>query len=337
MGQPTRVTRLPSGGGCPKQFRYGAYGVAVTSDVPLTLPDQPSRPLASVDCRRAPVDAFLEARAHAESLDNFHHYAQLPDGTIYLGWDTVGEFVVSADGRDIRCRRADDATWESFEAYMFGQALSFALVKQRIEPLHATTVVVDGEAIAFLGASAHGKSSLAASFLSAGHRLLTDDLLVVEKRGDSLDAHPGPARIKLFAAVARRFLSAVEGRARMNAATEKMIVPLDDHQRCTAPVPLTAVFVVTAPREACRRSDIAIEPLSRRDAFLNLLGATFNRRIVRPFRLARQFEVMAGVAERISIHTLSYPRSLDRLAEVRDAILERRSGRNGDRRLTFAS
>jgi len=55
-----------------------------------------------------------------------------------------------------------------------------------------------------LGDSGHGKSSLAACFLAAGHRLLTDDLLVIGESGDYLMAHPGPPRIKLFPAVWRR-------------------------------------------------------------------------------------------------------------------------------------
>ena len=43
---------------------------------------------------------------------------------------------------------------------MLGQALSFALVKQGFEPLHATVAVVDDEAVAFLGHNAFGKSTL---------------------------------------------------------------------------------------------------------------------------------------------------------------------------------
>lgn len=321
MEQSTSVTNRP-----PEHFRYGAYGVAVTSDMPLALPPLHEATVAAVECRTASASAFGPGREHAQSLDNFHRCALLPDGSTYLGWDTVGEFVVSADGRSIQCRRANSATWESFQVYMLGQAISFALVAQRIEPLHATTVVVEGEAIAFVGDSAHGKSSLAACFLDAGHRLLTDDLLVLEDRATHLAAYPGPARIKLFPSVATRFLPNAQPRARMNSGTDKMIVALEPHQRCAATVPLKAIYAVTAPREACRRHDVDIQPLSGRAAFLRLLAAAFNRRIVRRFRLSQQFETMAMVSTRVPIHTLSYPRSLDRLGEVRDAVLAHRAG-----------
>ena len=67
---------------------------------------------------------------------------------------------------------------------MLGQALSFALIERGFEPLHGTAVVVDGVAAVFLGGSGCGKSSLAASFLATGHRVLTDDLLIVQPSGD---------------------------------------------------------------------------------------------------------------------------------------------------------
>ena len=52
-------------------------------------------------------------------------------------------------------------------------------------------------AVAFLGDSGFGKSSLAAYLLSAGDRLVTDDLLLLQESEGFL-AYPGPPRIKLF-------------------------------------------------------------------------------------------------------------------------------------------
>jgi hypothetical protein len=330
MERNVRVTPMPA----PQRFRYHAYGIGVSSDVPLALPNQAESTLASVECYGVQDDSFADARKHALCDDAFHKFAFLADGSTYLGWDTVGEFTVSADGRSISCRRAASATWESFQVYMLGQALSYALVKQKIEPLHATSVVVNGRAIAFLGDSGHGKSSLAASFLNGGHRLLTDDLLVVTESSDSLLAYPGAARIKLFPAVAARFLPSSDTPA-MNGATAKLIVPLAVHQRWPAAVPLAAIFAVTPPVDACRRRDISIETLSPREAFVRLLRATFNRRIVNRARLARQFDAMTKIANRITVRRLGYPRSIDRLSEVRDRILAEIGG--GERSAAFAA
>ncbi|MFB3074256.1 MAG: hypothetical protein ACE1Z6_03640, partial [Candidatus Methylomirabilales bacterium] len=112
---------------------------------------------------------------------NWFQHLRLPDGSDYLRWSGLFEFLVSADGRRIACRELECASPESFQTYLIGQVLSFALVKRGIEPLHSTTVVIDGKAVAFLGDSGYGKSSLGAAFLQAGYPLLTDDLLVLKE------------------------------------------------------------------------------------------------------------------------------------------------------------
>jgi hypothetical protein len=53
-------------------------------------------------------------------------------------------------------------------------------------PLHGSAVALDGRAIVFVGGTAVGKSTLAASLCDlAGASLLSDDAVVIEKRGDS--------------------------------------------------------------------------------------------------------------------------------------------------------
>jgi hypothetical protein len=304
--------------------RYGVYGVRVLSDAPLELPEYADDGLACVECVTAGPGAFAEALKDVSFRSrpgSWYRYGFLQDGSSYVRWDNVGEFLVSPDGRRVVCRREEKVSSESFQVYLLGQALSFALVKQGLEPLHATTVVVDGEAVAFLGSNAFGKSSLAASFLAAGHRLLSDDLLVLSESPRGAVAYPGPPRIKLFSAVARRVLGFGGDGPVMNADTDKRILPLDERQRCSEPTVLKAIYAVAAPRDACRAPGVRIGALSPRDAFVALVGGTFNRRLVNAERVERQFDAMASLADRIAVRTLTYPRTIDRLPDVRDAVL----------------
>jgi hypothetical protein len=204
---------------------------------------------------------------------------------------------------------------------MLGQALSFALVRQRVEPLHATVVVVGDQGVALLGDNAFGKSSLAACFLEAGARLLTDDLLVLQESSGRVFAYPGPPRIKLFPKIARRFLGHLTTGARMNADTDKLILPMDEDRRCSHPVAVTAIYSLAAPRDACRRPNVTIETLSPREAFVALVAGTFNRQLVSPRRLERQFSFVARLTDLLAVKRLAYPRTVDRLPEVRDAVL----------------
>lgn len=182
-------------------YRYFVYGMSLHSGIPLVLPEHGYGGLGQIELRAAPASCFSEAvrslRAQPPS-DSFYQFAGTRDGSSYVRWEGVGEFLISPDGGRIASRQFDAADAESFQVYLLGQALSFALVKKGFEPLHATTVVVNGEAVVLLGNSGFGKSSLAACFLAAGHRVLTDDLLVLQSAGNGFRAHPGPPRIRTF-------------------------------------------------------------------------------------------------------------------------------------------
>jgi hypothetical protein len=316
------VPSVVSGSELP--YRYGVYGIRVLSDRPLDLPDYSDDDLGCVQCVTARGSSFadvLKGATFRSRPGSWYRYASLLDGSSYVRWDNVGEFLVSADGRRVVCRREEKVSSESFQVYLLGQALSFALVKQHLEPLHATTVVVDGKAVAFLGSNAFGKSSLAASFLAAGFRLLTDDLLIVRDVPHGAMACPGPPRIKLFSKVAGRVLGGTADGPAMHTETDKRVLRLATHQSCSEPVMLKTIYAVAAPRDACRTPEVRIETLSPRDAFVALLKGTFNRRLVSAERLERQFGAMAALADRVVVKTLAYPRAIDRLTEVRAAVL----------------
>jgi hypothetical protein len=306
------------------RFRYCVYGVGIVSDGPLALPEYADGGLGEVEYRNATASLVPMATAAATvdaASDAWHRHASLPNGATYVRWEGVGEFLVSPDGRSITGRRADGSSPESFQVYMLGQALSFALMTQGFEPLHATAVVVDNHAVVFLGESGFGKSSLAACFLESGYRLLTDDLLVLHETDGRLLAYPGPPRIKLFPKVARRFLCDAGESGPMNGGTAKLILPIDQRRQSTTPVELRAIYSLAAPRDACRRQSVRTEALTPREGFIELVKATFNRRVVGPERLGRQFDLMTRIADRCSVRRLLYPRTIDRLKDVRDVVL----------------
>jgi hypothetical protein len=119
--------------------------------------------------------------------------------------------------------------------------------------------------------------------------------------------------------VARRFLPLQADATPMNPGCEKLVVPLEPHQICTAPMPLHAFFVLSAappPSSAVHLARlVGIVP------FIELIGSTFNARLVNPSRLRRQFREMRRLLSRTPIKRLTYPRDMDVLPKVREAIL----------------
>ena len=83
---------------------------------------------------------------------------------------------------------------------------------------------------------------------------------------------------------------------------------------------LYAIYALAAPRDACRSPCVRVESLSPREAFVELLKGTFNRRLTNQSRLARQFRFAASLTDLVAVKKLTYPRAIERLPEVREAV-----------------
>ncbi len=318
-----KIAERPSGGRRSLRF-YHLYGLCLRSAWPLPCPEGTGPGLAEVELFEGPASLFSAVSGEAargSAGEEWFRHVRSPDGSEYLRWSGLFEFLVSADGGRIACHPLNGTAHEAFHAYLLGQVLSFALLKQGIEPLHSTAVVIDGGAVGFIGDCGYGKSTLGAAFLQAGHPLLTDDLLVVKEAGHGFSAYPGPPRIKLFPEIAKNVLGEQVKGTPMNNLVPKLIIPLDRDRSYEAVAPLKAIYVLTRPGAASRCERVTVRRLSQRRAFLELLKNTFNTIIVEAERLKGQFGLATGVASKVPIKLLSYPRTLHSLPSVREAIL----------------
>ena len=298
---------------------YRVYGISLRSEIPLGLPECSSAD-GDVFVRLQRAEWFERAIAGAplnQAAHGWYEFADCPDGSVFVRWPGLFEFLVSPDGRTIACHPLERSRPESFETYLLGQVLSCALVRQHHEPLHATSVVVNGGAVAFLGVSGQGKSTLAAAFLGAGYRLLTDDLLLIRDIGGILCGFPGPPRIKLFPEVAQRFLPAEALLAPMNPESNKQIIALPSSAAYAAPVPIHALFVLDGMDEG----RLNITSLTRASSCVALLGSTFNKRLVDADRLRRQFAAATAWTAKIPVKRLRYGWSMDFVDDVVRAIV----------------
>ena len=306
-------------------FRYRVYGLSVASGLRLDLPEDPAPGAPSV-CVEAASQEYFSRRCAGMELEpddgSWYRHGFLPDGAIYLRWDGLFQFCVAADGRRVMCGSLGAETMESFQVYLLGHSLGFALVNQGEEPLHATVVTMDGRTVALLGRCGSGKSTLAAYLLYEGGRLVTDDLLRLSEAEGRYVAHPGPQRIKLLPEPAGLFMKEAADMVEMNPDSNKFVIPLPESKRCTAPVALDALFLLDWPAADSPGSEARLERLTGREAFLNVIAATFNIRIKTPARLARQFRFAESLCARLPLYRLSYPREFSVLPHVRQLLWE---------------
>jgi hypothetical protein len=305
---------------------YHAYGLTVES--PLLLPGgiRSRRRRPDIRLRPGGADHFGVARAalHAARRGaDWFEWLRLPDGSAYLRWSGMFEFLVSSDGRLIHYLTHRGVSPESFATYLFGQVLSFSLLARGRDALHGTVSVVGDDAVAFVGDCGYGKSTLAAAMLARGYPVLTDDLVVLDEGRRGWTVHPGIPRLKLFPSAAKSVLGVVAPGTPMNGGTSKLVLPLAGQQVSAQPKTLRAIYVLDRPQRArpdgVRRP--RVERLARGKALLEIVRAAFNLLVHDRDRLASQFVFASRLVASVPVCHLRYPRRLRALPAVCDVVL----------------
>jgi hypothetical protein len=112
------------------------------------------------------------------------------EGRYSLWARSYGGCVIEADGRSVLAAPASGPL--RWRAFVLGQVLPICAVLQGVEVFHASAVVRNGSAVAFVAPSGVGKTSVAVHAALDGAALLTDDVLAVSTADDGgVMAHPG--------------------------------------------------------------------------------------------------------------------------------------------------
>ena len=232
-----------------------------------------------------------------------------PDGAVnfrieassegYRIWGPAcGENVISSDGRRL-CAAVGACGIRAWQRLLIAQVLPFAGVLRGLEVLHASAVVVDQGAIAFLGPSGSGKTSLALALCRRGAGFLTDDVLALERLNGELVGHPGAPVAAIDRAEADRL-------HRLDGAEEPEVLSVDSREQLARvalvaePTPLCALFFLDRrPRGPARPRFELIA-----DARM-LLASTFNLTLTTPRRLEGLLDICAlaarGRVERVVV------------------------------------
>jgi hypothetical protein len=173
---------------------------------------------------------------------------ELPEGFVFQYADGT-EFCVSADGREIWSRWPEPATLADTETYLLGPVVGFALRLRGVLCLHASAVVIDGNAVALAGGSHRGKSTTAAAFAAAGYAVLSDDLVAVRPDGASWSVSPAYPYLKVWEDSAGLLFGPEIELPRLTPTWSKRSVEFASHgyRFAAAPLPITAI-VTLEPR-----------------------------------------------------------------------------------------
>jgi len=119
----------------PKRFHdYSVYGISLRSQ--FVLPHFRAAGTASAPWVTISKSASA-LRIDNENSGSWFFQKRFEDGSVYLRWSSLFEFLVSADGHQILARPLEKSSPETFSTYLLGQVLSFALIKRGLESLHS--------------------------------------------------------------------------------------------------------------------------------------------------------------------------------------------------------
>jgi hypothetical protein len=306
-----------------KVFTYSLYGLCLRSQWPVPYSTNGGTGLAEVELFEGPASLFeavSEEVAGSPNAADWLFRARLGDGSDYLRWSGLFESVLSSDGRRIAARPLAGAIQDIFQTHILGQILSFALLKLGMDPLHSTSVVIDGGAVAFVGDSGFGKSTLGAAFCRLGHPVVTDDLLTTKEESHGIYAYPGRARLKLSPETAKALLPERVNGVPVDPYTAKFSIPLEPQLTARGALPLRAIYVIRRGTAGSQLKKVTIRTLRHRQALLGVVANSCITIVTDPDRLARQFQLAARLVAHIPVKSLSYPRTLSGLPAVVDAI-----------------
>jgi hypothetical protein len=107
-------------------------------------------------------------------------------------------FDISSDGENVRGSWPARMSLEDALIYLLGPIFGFILRLRGFTALHASAAVINGYAVAFVGGGGAGKSTIVAALARAGHRILSDDIAVLEEASGIFRIKPSYPHIRLW-------------------------------------------------------------------------------------------------------------------------------------------
>jgi hypothetical protein len=253
--------------------------------------------------------------------DDVHDSATLPPGEVIAeyvtgagAWYTAtetesgyllrfrdcGEFVIGADLSTVVVRRDPNGRHELLPILLAGTASAFLLTLRGHTVLHASAVDVDGTALAFVGQSGRGKSTVAALMCLAGAELVTDDVLTVDPE-PPVTCIGGASELRLRAAAAHLADARPDRPSRSTADERRAFAPVP---AAPGPRPLAAIVIPSPSRTA---PDMDVRHLEPSEAMFAVLAFPRVHGWRRPDVLTREFTTLSRLANQIPVYDVTIP------------------------------
>lgn len=243
------------------------------------------------------------------------------DGAGYLvRFPGKADFLISANGEDVSGWPALQGADATMDHLFLNVVHPLAMSQQGRLVLHGSAVEIKGAAVAFLGESGMGKSTLATSFAVAGHPFLTDDGLLIDWHQGRCMAHPSHPSVRLWDDSENALVpeNAALRAPVLDFTAKARLLAGPDIAFCEQPQPLQLIYFLGDDET----DTTYFEPVGFAETVIQLAENAFLLDAKDKDLIAKRFADLARLANQVRFFTLQYPRSYDALPQVRAAIFQ---------------
>lgn len=204
-----------------------------------------------------------------ETTNPWYTLVRLEDGSFHFRVHSICDCWISADASRVTLAMHRSAAPGMDAVMTTGTLLSLLLFLRGAPVFHGSAVDVDGRAIAFIGHSGQGKTTMATLFCAEGASVITDDVLVIDDTTTVPAARRGSRELRLRAGI-EEVAARVTGATARTSADERLV--LAPEATIAETVPLGAIVIPAPSRDG---SPLLFRKLRPMDATLALM--TFPR------------------------------------------------------------
>ncbi|MUV88610.1 hypothetical protein GJ629_00815 [Halapricum sp. CBA1109] len=290
---------------------YRTYGLTVQSAFELPeLPIAGDAGEADVVIERGTVEPVPES-VESHGIRR----VQATPGHVRLSYDTIGSFLVTGGDRIVFDPVSTDVVGTKLVRRLFENEMLGVVLHQRGRlVLHASAVVVDGEAVVFLGPRGVGKSTTAAAFRTRGYPILEDDIVSIRFEDETPVVDPGVPEMRLRPDAVEALGIERTHQCEDDGGSDKRYLVFDEQPD---PVPIGGCYVL---RQGER---LVIEDLPEKERLFQLVDQTYTQGMLSDTDASGDhFRQCAAVVERTSFGVLQRPSDHDVLPSLVAAVVD---------------
>jgi hypothetical protein len=248
-------------------------------------------------------------------------------------------FALDHDGTNVWGTWPSQMSLEDSMVYLLGPVFAFVLRLRGFTPLHASAVVIRGNAVAFVGTGGAGKSTIAGALAREGYPILGDDVAALEEISEEYWLRPAYPHVRLWPDSVSILFGAKETLPKLVPSSDwwdKCFLDLDQprfrFQAESVPIKCICLLEPYSPDVRVAR----IDEIGTVDAFARLAVNTCVNYALTTEMRAREFRALGQLVETVPIKRLTLGSSLDWVANL-GPLLEQDLAPGGSSKLQLES